>query len=163
MASKQQITAPRIIIDTREQRPYSFENSITTKLDTGDYSLEGYTDKICVERKSIDDYVQTLIRHRDRFKKELKRMENLDHACIVVECSLLNILRGEYTSKAFPASIIGMTMSIIIAFKVPVFFCGDRKASKLFTEKYLMRAFKELNKKEGKQDGKSNSKNNNKK
>jgi len=36
-----------IIVDTREQKPWSFEHHATAnhKLDTGDYSIEGYNRK----------------------------------------------------------------------------------------------------------------------
>ena len=49
-----------IIKDTREQEGYTFEPSssryhtcngmVLEKLDTGDYSLKGLEDKICIER-----------------------------------------------------------------------------------------------------------------
>jgi len=47
----------KVLVDTREQCPWKFtENSwcsgseITT-LKTGDYTLEGFEDKLCVEKK----------------------------------------------------------------------------------------------------------------
>ena len=49
----------KIIKDTREQEGYTFQPSssryhkcegmVVRKLDTGDYSLEGLEDKVCVE------------------------------------------------------------------------------------------------------------------
>lgn len=49
-----------IIQDTREQCGYDFAKypevvCETGTLDTGDYSLPGFTDKIAIERKTIDD------------------------------------------------------------------------------------------------------------
>ena len=51
-----------IIKDTREKQGYTFQPSktqyhvckgmVSRKLDTGDYSLEGLEDKICIERKA---------------------------------------------------------------------------------------------------------------
>ncbi len=48
---------PPIIIDTREQAPFTFEGYETkiATLKTGDYSLEGFEDKVAVERKSKAD------------------------------------------------------------------------------------------------------------
>ena len=51
---------PSIIIDSREQLPWSFPEEFTVKKDslpTGDYSLDGMTDLITIERKSLQDMV----------------------------------------------------------------------------------------------------------
>ena len=42
-----------IIIDTREQQPWTFEHYTTAnrKLDTGDYSVEGLENLLAIERK----------------------------------------------------------------------------------------------------------------
>ena len=45
----------KIIVDTREQKPYVFENQIIKKLEIGDYSVEGHEDCFCIERKSKAD------------------------------------------------------------------------------------------------------------
>lgn len=66
---------PRIIVDTREQKPWDFELHETTraKLDVGDYSLEGMEHLICIERKaSLVDFAQSII--SERFERELRRM-----------------------------------------------------------------------------------------
>ncbi|HEY1192336.1 MAG TPA: hypothetical protein VGE74_32230, partial [Gemmata sp.] len=59
-----------ILIDTREQQPYTFAgfradkrdgggplvvDTETVGLSSGDYSLAGYADRIAVERKSLND------------------------------------------------------------------------------------------------------------
>ena len=51
---------PKIVIDTREQRPWTFDGmpSIQRGLRTGDYSIDGHTeppDGIVIERKSAED------------------------------------------------------------------------------------------------------------
>ena len=43
-----------IIVDTREQKPWDFNDNFNTtkaKLDTGDYSIEGLEHILCIERK----------------------------------------------------------------------------------------------------------------
>ena len=65
---------PCIVIDTRENRPYSFTDKVETvekALPAGDYSLQGYETQIAIERKSLDDYVQTVIHAQERFAREL--------------------------------------------------------------------------------------------
>ena len=96
----------RIVVDTREQEPYTFPvdgiSTIRRKLDAGDYSLEGFEERVAVERKSLDDFVSTVIRHRRRFHAELRKMRRLDAACVVVEAGFDDVLASRYTSSAHP-------------------------------------------------------------
>ena len=66
-----------IIEDTREQQPLSFRReTIRTCLKVGDYSVQGYEQKVCAERKSIADLCGTCDhKNRDRFKRELTKMQ----------------------------------------------------------------------------------------
>ena len=63
----------KILIDSREQNPYSFSGfdvePITTALPSGDYSLPGFTDRVAVERKELNDLLGCLTHDRDRFKR----------------------------------------------------------------------------------------------
>jgi len=66
-----------IVIDTREQRPWSFPPDIEVEigtLRTGDYALKG-DDRFAIERKSADDFVGTLSVGWHRFVRELNRMD----------------------------------------------------------------------------------------
>jgi len=45
---------------------------------------------------------------------------------------------------ADPASILGSTLSIIVDYGVPVFFCCDRQIALAFTEKYLRRVHRKI-------------------
>ena len=129
-----------VIIDTREQQPYSFSSeikTITQTLKSGDYSILGFENKFSIERKSLEDYIKSITSDRDRFFKELNRLREFDYACIVVEGSLSNILDEKYTRNILPAGLFGTTVSICIDKKIPVFFCEDRQHSIFFTEKML--------------------------
>ena len=68
----------KVIIDTREQLPYSFDDekveAVPKKLGAGDYSLEGYEDRVAVERKTMDDFVNSVVHGRKRFYKELRKL-----------------------------------------------------------------------------------------
>lgn len=46
-----------IIRNTREQQPLEFPS---VKVKDGDYSLENFTDRITIERKSLPDLLKTL-------------------------------------------------------------------------------------------------------
>ncbi len=132
-----------IIVDTREQQPYSFDTErvmpIRRALPAGDYSIEGFETTVAVERKSLEDFVHTVIRGRRRFHKELRRLADYDSACVVVEADLCQILLGIYESGVHPHAIFGATISIIVDFGVPVYFCSDRQVACLFVEQYLLR------------------------
>lgn len=121
-----------IIIDTREQKPFLFRGVDTEikKLDTGDYSVSGLEDRICVERKTINDFVGTVTRGWSRFERELERMSKMESTCIVVEGSLEDITCQRYHApRVSPPSIWGSALKITVKYNVPVFFCGSRRAA----------------------------------
>lgn len=96
-----------VLVDTREQRPYRFDGLRSDKkagggalvvevkqatLPTGDYSLDGYTDRVAVERKSLNDLFHTLSQERDRFERELVRLQAMEFAAVMVEAEWTQIL-----------------------------------------------------------------------
>lgn len=130
----------RIISDSREQQPYVFSvPSIRKRLEAGDYSIEGFEDSVAVERKTLEDFVSTVIRQRKRFYRELQRLEEYEAACVVVESDLRDVLTGRYRSGAHPNAILGTVISIVVDFQIPVFFCSDRQVACRFVEEFLLR------------------------
>ncbi|MBO4304641.1 MAG: ERCC4 domain-containing protein [Lentisphaeria bacterium] len=86
-----------IVIDTREQRPWSFPPHIETEigtLRTGDYALKG-DDRFAIERKSADDFVGTISSGWGRFVRELNRM---DEACFAAKTV---IVEADFESFCF--------------------------------------------------------------
>ena len=134
--------AVAIIIDTREQQGYSFGQVVHRALAAGDYSVEGFESQIAVERKTLEDFVHSVIRDRERFKRELAKLTDYPHACIVVEAGLPDVLLARYPSGAHPNSVFGAAVSICVDHGVPVFFCSDRQTARCFTEEFLVRAAK---------------------
>jgi len=133
-----------IIVDTREQVPYAFDSRqvVRQALPAGDYSVVGFETSVAVERKTLEDFVHSVIRDRERFKKELAKLAAFPYACVVVEASLPDVLSARYPSGAHPHSVFGAAVSICVDYGVPVFFCGDRQAARRFTEEFLLRAAK---------------------
>ena len=82
-----------IIIDSREQTPWSFQTYLATtrveKIDAGDYALVG-DDKFSIERKSLDDFAGTVSTGWERFERELDRMGEFVSQVIVVEARFLD-------------------------------------------------------------------------
>lgn len=74
----------KILIDTREQAPYSFQGKYYQDvkiehgtLQSGDYSLAGLTDKIAVERKELPDLIQCLGREEIALKESYRGLRPL--------------------------------------------------------------------------------------
>jgi ERCC4-type nuclease len=106
----------------------------------GDYSLVGLENTIAVERKSLDDFVSTVIHHRERFRNELRKLAGYRAACVVVEAGLLDVLLHRYRGDAHPNAVLGSALSIILDFRIPVFFCSNRQAACRFVQAYLLAA-----------------------
>ncbi len=83
----------RVIVDTREQAPYFVGRAWAERgtLKTGDYSLAGYQDRVCVERKSLPDAFGSYGRGRERFEREHERLRDMDSA-ILIESSYAGLL-----------------------------------------------------------------------
>mgnify|MGYP000847420858 CR=1 FL=1 len=79
----------KIVVDSREQAPWAFRcETVRKALPAGDCSVEGLETKIAVERKSLTDFVHTVIHDRERFGRELLLLSTYDAACVVVEADL---------------------------------------------------------------------------
>ncbi len=132
-----------VVVDTREQEPYAFDPEVVEvvrrALPAGDYSLPGYEASIAIERKTLADFVASVIRRRARFLRELRALAEYDLGCVVVEGSLGDITAHRYRSGAHPRAVLGATLSIIVDHGVPVFFCGDRQLACRFVEGLLCR------------------------
>ena len=123
-----------IICDSREQDALSFDGFrgievLRHGLKTGDYSISGYEDKICFERKSIADLVSTLIGGHERFLREIERMKDFDVKYILVEHSAGAVYR--YCEKMgweikFDV-IIQSLLAYAYHYRVRVRFCKNRE------------------------------------
>jgi ERCC4-type nuclease len=133
-----------VIVDTREQEPYGSNPDLVTPvrraLPAGDYSVAGLEETIAVERKTLDDFVGTVMRARGRFYRELRRLQQYRRACIVIEANLSDVLEGRYRCGAHPHAIVGSALAIMVDFGVPVYFCSSRQAACKFVEGFLLRA-----------------------
>ena len=81
-----------IIRDTREKQGWFFtgEQVEFKGLTTGDYSLKGFEDKICIERKkSVGELASNVT--QARFEREMERMAEIPHAFIFLEFSMYDL------------------------------------------------------------------------
>ena len=135
----------KVVIDTREQLPYEFEDSITRTLQTGDYSLFGYEDQITVERKTKADAYGSIGNGRARFIKELERLSEIDYSAIIVEASLSNFVEPPQFSRLNPKSAINSLLAWSIRYGVHIYFADNRMMGNLLTVRILERYWKKLN------------------
>ncbi len=138
----------KIIVDTREQLPYKFNNYsveiISQKLDTGDYSLFGLEDYISIERKMRNDFLLSITHDRERFFKELERMTSFKHRFIVVESSLDNTYNHvKNNTRIYPNSFNGTIARMGISYGVPIYFTKDRRYAEDLTYRLLYLAHKD--------------------
>ena len=91
----------QIFVDTREQKPLKFDNSVKNKLDFGDYTAAGeYYSKTFVDRKAQDDFRQTFGKDIERFRREMDRCVQFNsYMFIVVESSVEKIEEDNKISK----------------------------------------------------------------
>lgn len=145
----------KILIDTREQTPFTFQGKTYVDVQTeagmlltGDYSLAGLTDKIAVERKSFADLVQCLGRERERFERELQRAAALDFFVVVIEADWREIVQGQYRSQLNPHSACQSVAAFMARLRVPFLFAGSRAGAEYCTwsllRQYLEGARKRL-------------------
>jgi len=134
-----------IVIDTREKMPLTFSRGIKIvrkKLVAGDYSLEGLEDKVAFERKTLDDFVATLLQRQTQFKKELAKLRQYDLAAVFVEGNSKDISLHNYKSAMHPNSVFGAANAIFYHFHIPVFFWGERHLCRLILENLLKQIWK---------------------
>ena len=137
----------KLICDSREQRPYTFQApSETGTLQVGDYSLSGGEHLVAVERKTIDDLIGCLTTDRDRFERELHKGKALDYFALVIEASLSDLANGRYRSKMLPKSAVQSLLAFSVRYRLPIFFCENREYSQRVTESLLCKYAREVEK-----------------
>ena len=139
--------SPVIVIDSREQLPLSFEGFETVRkaLPAGDYSILGHEACFAIERKTRDDFIQSVTRSRDRFFRELGRLAAYDFKCVVIEATMKQIIERCYRSGAHPNALLGTIAAIIFNFGCPVFFCSNRQGAVQFVTSLLVHYYRKVN------------------
>lgn len=140
-----------LIKDTREPEfawdVYFKAPVITKKLDTGDYSLQGFEDKIAVERKTLDDLVGCLTKGRDRFERELERSRSLDYFVVLVEAGYSQLVLGDYRSRLNTKSAIESISAFEIRYGTHFLFAGNQELAARKAESLLLKYWREYHQK----------------
>lgn len=135
------VPKPVILVDTREQDPFSFSGfsnwvagvEVRT-LATGDYSVAGMETLVALERKSLSDLVASLTGHRQRFLRECERLSQFTHKAILIEATYEQVKSPyhEYT-RAHPNAIAGSLDAVEARWGISVIYTSDSR--KLAEEK----------------------------
>jgi ERCC4-type nuclease len=114
-----------VLRDTREQRPWPFEDlPVETRdvtLSTGDYTvpaycrhdseLDTYCPRFAIERKSAQDFLTAITWERERFQRELRRAAEWSRPLpVVIETSWQTLLRNRGCMgrrDIHPAQVVG--------------------------------------------------------
>lgn len=151
---------PIIVADTREQEQYTFAgwkadatdggDVMTVRVErrtlkSGDYSLSGYETRVAVERKSCADLYGTLGGGRDRFERELERLDEYEFAVVMIEASWETILcepptRSNLNPKTVLRSVIAWQQRYPTVHWVTA---GSRRLAEGMTLRILERFWKE--------------------
>lgn len=135
----------RLIVDTREQAPYTFDRFAVelerAALPAGDYSLPGFEDRAAIERKSLDDLIGCLCTGRERFERELTRGTHYDLFAVVIESTLEDVSKGRYRSEMKAQAALQSIICFQVRYRVPFVWAGNRAGGEYIThgllEKYL--------------------------
>lgn len=141
------VPLPTVIVDTREQKPYLFDDYSNwigdiklSALATGDYSIEGFEEHISLERKTLNDIVMSLMDSRERFLREMERLVDYKYKCICIEASRSDI-KSPYTFsskvKAHPNGITGSLDAISARYGIHIHYGDNRMLSEEFAASWL--------------------------
>lgn len=148
-----------VIRDTREQaghgwtfgahvpdrRPPRCDGMIVETLQTGDYSLVGYTDILAIERKAdfSELWGNYSSKKRPAFEAEMERMSAIKHPYIIIESSftpdIMELSPPQFAKGVPGKSLVRWLMYLTAKYRVrmiPAGACG-RKVAQLICEEVV--------------------------
>jgi ERCC4-type nuclease len=141
-----------IIVDTREQQPWEFGLHVTAKrkLDTGDYSIEGLENLLCIERKKSVAEIANNISEK-RFKDVLERMSVMTYPFMLFEFDLEDVYTFPVGSdipkrlwenlKISSGYILKYITQIQINYGIHILFCGDPENAEKLAVSIMKRVY----------------------
>lgn len=137
-----------ILCDSREPWPHPWEAYLppnvrleSATLETGDFSLQGLEDLVCIERKTGADLLGCIGSSRERFERELRRArQGVGRFAIIVEATLAELLRN--AGGIHPNAIVG-SLAAWTRRGAPVILAGSSREAAEFAWRYLLGAVKD--------------------
>jgi ERCC4-type nuclease len=122
---------PMVIVDTREQNPFSFArfegwfSGVEKRaLAIGDYSVAGLEDSCVVERKDLNDLVHSFTVERPAFVERLRRMSQFPDRLLVITAPLSQVKSRYEHSPANPNQITQSLIAALAGLRLP-FVCVE--------------------------------------
>jgi len=151
-----------IIQDTREKPDHCWDFSFfgyeteRSKLDTGDYSIKGYSDKICIERKKTTGEIAINLGFKwKQFNNELLRMCLMPHKLILCEFpeeyldffpNKSGIPKDKWDTLKMSAGFLKKRfLTIPETYGVDIIFCPSKEQAEQIAIDFLENGVKELN------------------
>jgi ERCC4-type nuclease len=141
---------PTLIIDSMEQKPYSFKpfqkwfaGIEWGKLAMGDYSIAGLEGRIAVERKSLQDLYNCCSPYwsREAFVRACERLSKMDFAALVIEGSISKILRATEFSSMHPNAVFGTIQALAVRWGIQPWFAPTRALAEEITACLLHKTY----------------------
>jgi len=145
-----------VIKDTREQNGWSFNeydkcNGMELEaLHTGDYTLKGFEEVVCVERKaSTLEIAGNLGKNKERFHKEMQRMEEFPFSFLVLEFSASDLINypcnvklprcQKSKIKVTGKYLLKSILEFQIWYNIKILFCDNKQNAFLITNSIFKR------------------------
>ena len=126
------------VVDTREQQPLDLSplRVAQSTLTTGDYSVEGLRDVVCVERKGLGDLVQCVGRNRSRFDRVIHRLMAFPARLLIVEATWVEVDDQRWRGNVTSTQVVGSVLSWMSR-GIPVVMAGTRQRAGLLVSRFL--------------------------
>jgi ERCC4-type nuclease len=133
----------KVIKDTREQNGWFFSEydkclgmQVKT-LHTGDYTIEGFEDIVCVERKGcVSEIAMNLGKKKNAFQAEMQRMKDYEFSFLICEFDMDDILKypeGSSVPKSLRDKvkvtgkyILKCLMEFQVYYDTKIMLCGNK-------------------------------------
>jgi ERCC4-type nuclease len=151
-----------VIRDTREQKDFwTFANYdivdtvIDKKLDTGDYTIEGMEENLCIERKrNVSELAKNLF--EDRFERELERMKEFYYSFLILSFGLDDVYNYPFVDcipykvrkriKVRGPLLFKRLGEISVKYQIPIIPCGHNKYAEELVISIMKRVYESENK-----------------
>ena len=113
----------------------------TNTLATGDYSSA--CGRYLLERKNgVDELISCMTSGRERFERELKRMQAFESAIVLVESAYEDLATGQHRSRMNRDSALATLVAWQQRYQIPFQFCGTRDEAERFAQSYFHQQFR---------------------
>lgn len=139
---------PVVVVDTREQNPFSFSRFSgwfagveKRSLELGDYTVAGLEAACVVERKDLGDLVKSFTADRKVFVERLQRMSRAPHRLLVITAALSQVKSRYPHSKANPNQVTQSLVAALAGLGVPFLCVETHELGEEIVASYLYQVF----------------------